>query len=100
MQGILLSDFKQVKKYLFELQQVELFELPCNHLDDILEHENKLANIYENYKTALLNVETLIKDFEDHKKSVRRLIVDHKRCKKLRKISAPASAPNVINCES
>ena len=84
-----MSHFKQVKKYLFELQQVELFELPCNHLVDIVEHEKKLAEIYENYKTALLNVEALIKEFNDHKKSVRRLIIDHKRCKKLIRMPAP-----------
>lgn len=85
MQGILMSHFKQVKKYLFELQQVEQFELPCNHLADIVEHENKLATIYENYKAALVNVQTLINEFDDHKKSVRRLIIEHKRCKKLGK---------------
>ena len=81
MQGILLSHFKQVKKYLYELKQVELFDLPCNHLDDIVEHEHKLAEIYQNYKTALVNVETFIKEFDVHKKSVRRLIIEHKRCK-------------------
>ena len=97
MQGILMSHFNQVKKYLFELQQVELFELPCNHLADIVEHENKLSEIYKNYKEALLHVETLIKDFDDHKKSVRRLIIEHKRCKKLVKL--PARAALIVNNE-
>lgn len=83
MQGILLSHFNQVKKYLNDLQQIELFDLPCNHLTAIIEHEQKLVEIYENYKTALSQVETLIKEFDGHKKSVRRLIIHHKRCRKL-----------------
>ena len=85
MQGILMSHFKQVKKYLYKLQEVESFELPCTHLEIIVEHEIKLAEIYENYKTALLNVQMLINEFDEHKKSVRRLIIEHKRCKKLGK---------------
>jgi hypothetical protein len=90
MQGILMSHFKQVKKYLYDLKQVELFDLPCNHLNDVLQHEQRLAEIYENYKTALLNVETLIEEFDVHKKSVRRLIIEHKRCKRLVRMPAPA----------
>lgn len=90
MQGILLSHFNQVKKYLYDLQQIELFDLPCNHLTAIVEHEQRLVEIYENYKTALFQVESLIKEFDGHKKSVRRLIIHHKRCKKL--LIAPTKA--------
>jgi hypothetical protein len=89
MQGILMSHFQQVKKFLSELQQVELFDLPCTHLNNIVEHEQRHAEIYQKYKTALFNVETLIKEFDVHKKSVRRLIIEHKRCKKLIRIPAP-----------
>lgn len=83
-----MSHFKQVKKYLYDLQQIELFELPCNHLTTIVEHEKKLSEIHENYKTALFKVETLIKEFDEHKKSVRRLIIEHRRCKKLVTLSS------------
>lgn len=87
MQGILMSHFNQVKKYLYDLRQLEQFKLPCNHLTVIVDHEIKLAEIYENYKTALFQVEILIKEFDEHKKSVRRLIMEHKRCKKLVRLS-------------
>lgn len=90
MQGILLSHFNQVKKYLHDLQQEEFFELPCTHAASIAAHEAKLREIYENYKTALSQVELLIKDFDQHKKSVRRLIISHKGCKKLLSVPAPS----------
>lgn len=82
MQGILSSHFKQVKKYLLDLQQVEVLKSSCNHNALIEEHENRLSEIYDNYKKALSNIEIHIKEFDAHKKSVRRLIVEHKKCKK------------------
>lgn len=89
-----MSHFNQVKKYLYDLRQIEQFELPCNHLTTIVEHDNKLAEIYENYKTAMFQVEILIKEFDEHKKSVRRLIMEHKRCKKLLRVSTQVMSAN------
>ena len=82
MQGILASQFNQVKKYLLNLQQVDLLKSSCNHNELIQEHETKLSEIYDNYKKALSKIEVHIKEFDAHKKSVRRLIVEHKKCKK------------------
>lgn len=88
MQGILMSHFKQVEKYLTKLQEGDYFDLTCTHIDTIVAHEKKLAEIYESYRQALQNVEVLISDFKEHKKSVRRLIMEHKRCKKMVKQQA------------
>lgn len=82
MQGILLFHYKTLQEYLNKLQEEEVYNLPCEHEGQILQHEQKLKEIYINYQEALIQVSVILKEFEEHKQSIRRLMYNHKQCRK------------------
>ncbi len=83
MQGILRSHYKLVENYLNKLLAENALHVPCTyHYESILEHKEKLKDIYENYQKSLSQMAELIKQFDDHKQSVRRLIILQKKKKK------------------
>lgn len=82
MQGILLFHYKTLEDYLNKLQQAEVYNLPCEHEKLILEHEERLKEIYINYQEALKQVSIILKEFEEHKQSIRSLMYHHKQCRK------------------
>jgi hypothetical protein len=83
MQGILRSHYKLVENYLNKLLDENALIITCpQHYESILEHKEKLSDIYENYQKALSQMAELIKQFDDHKQSVRKLIILQKKKKK------------------
>jgi len=85
MQGIQQFHFKSLQQYLQKLLQDDLFNLPCEHVELIKRHEEKLNELYTNYLASLERVSHAISQFEDHKRSIRRLIIHHKQCKKVQR---------------
>jgi hypothetical protein len=82
MQGILRSHYKLVEEYLNKLQQENLVN-PCYPSSEIiLQHKEKLSEIYQNYREAFEQMSIIIGQFEEHKQSVRRLISLQKKKKK------------------
>jgi hypothetical protein len=81
MRGILYSHYKLVEEYLNKLQEENLVNPPS--IDDalILQHKEKLNEIYKNYRGAFEQMSFLIKEFEMHKESVRRLLILQNRKK-------------------
>ena len=80
MQAILLVHYKALQQYLHKLQEEEAFYLPCEHSDVIMQHEEKLKEIYNNYQETLEQVSLIIKQFDEHKQAIRRLMALHKQC--------------------
>ncbi len=83
MQGILRSHYKLVEDYLNKLLAENVLNVPCPyHHESIVEHKHKLNEIYNNYQETLSQMAEIIKQFEDHKQAVRRLIILQKKKKK------------------
>jgi hypothetical protein len=82
MQGILHSHYKLVENYLAKLHEENLVNSYCPYYETILQHKEKLNLIYENYKVAFEQITFITKQFEEHKQSVRRLIIMQKKKKK------------------
>jgi hypothetical protein len=94
MRGIQLFHYKYLLDHLRKLQQVETFELPCEHANMIIQQEEKLKDIYNNYQLAIENVSFIIKQFEEHKRSIKKVMVHHQKfCSKhskRKKVQLPA----------
>jgi BMFP domain-containing protein YqiC len=56
---------------------------PCEHVALILEHEKKLHEIYTNYKQARDEVGLVIKQFEEHKLTIMRVIAYDKQSRRI-----------------
>lgn len=83
MQGILRSHYKLIEDYINKLLAENVLDVPCPYqYESILAHKEKLNEIYDNYQETLSQMSTLIKQFEEHKQSVRRLIILQKKKKK------------------
>jgi uncharacterized protein (DUF927 family) len=98
MRGILYSHYKLVEEYLNKLQQENLANPFCVDDELILQHKEKLSEIYKNYRGAFEQMSLLIKEFEEHRESVRRLLILQNRKKGqsqknvLQMLSAPAKS--------
>ncbi len=83
MQGILRSHYKLIEDYLNKLLAENVLDVPCPYqYESILAHKEKLNEIYDNYQETLSQMSALKKQFEEHKQSVRRLIILQKKKKK------------------
>jgi hypothetical protein len=96
MQGILRTHYKLVEQYLNKLQEESVVNPLCTYGESILQHKNKLNEIYENYREAFEQMSMIIKQFEEHKQSVKRLVVLQKKKKKeMTKISGKTSTISI-----
>ena len=83
MQGIQLYQYKLLQESLKRLKtEPGYFNEQCPTLDTIKQHEEKLNNIYMEYQASLENLSGIIKQFDQHKQSIRRVISLHKKCRK------------------
>jgi len=82
MQGIQLFEYKSLQEYLQRIRQDELCTMPCEHTEQVAAYEEKLNEIYSNYQMAWEQVSVTIRQFEEHKLSIRRLLSQHKSCRK------------------
>lgn len=97
MQAIQLFHYKAFLNYLHKLRQAESSELSCEHMNMITQHEEKLKAIYDNYQAALEQVSDIIRQFDDHKQSIRRLMILHKQQRKhFKKKNIDNSSPYII----
>jgi len=81
MQGIQLFEYKALMDYLQRLQEdapVQEHSVDCEHCNALVAHEEKLKAIYLNYKTAKNDVANIIREFEEHKMAIRRLVAYRK----------------------
>ena len=79
MQGIQFFEYKTLKNTLDKLQETLASRLLEEQRDAVVEYDEKLTEIYGNYRLALEDVAQFIKQFEDHKLSIRRLAASHKQ---------------------
>jgi LPS O-antigen subunit length determinant protein (WzzB/FepE family) len=94
MQGILRSHYKLVEEYLNKLQEENLTNQYCPYYETILQHKVKLYEIYQNYRETFEQMTMITKQFEEHKQSVKRLIIMQKNKKKeMLKVSANSYKP-------
>jgi LPS O-antigen subunit length determinant protein (WzzB/FepE family) len=92
MQGILRSHYKTVEEYLNKLQEENLANQYCPYYETIFQHKEKLYDIYKNYRETFEQMTMIVKQFEEHKQSVKRLIIMQKNKKKeMLKLSANSS---------
>ena len=78
MQGIQLFEYKSLLESLNKLKQVDIFTLPEEEADSVLTQEKKLHDIYKNYQLSLQQVSDHIRQFEEHKNSIRRLMKNNR----------------------
>ncbi len=82
MQAIQFFHHKCLMEFLLKLQQESISPFPFEHAELIVQHEVKLKEIYSNYQLALNQVSIIISQYEDHKRSVRKLVKQHKSYKR------------------
>ena len=84
MNAIQRYHYDRLQDYLKHLQkESEIFQLPVEHIIEIMEMEERLKQLYGNYQSSLLQVAELIKQYEREHRSVKRLMSSHKNyCKK------------------
>jgi predicted chitinase len=74
----------RLQGYLIQLKhESEVFKLPDEHLNTVVQQEKKLIQVYNKYQAALEEVAILIKQYDKEHQSVRRLMFMHKRYRKL-----------------
>ena len=83
MQAIQLFEYKYLQENLQKIQQEDLYDLPCEHSEMILQYQDKLKEIYEQYQLALEQVSAVIDMYNKQKLATRRLISHHRSCKKV-----------------
>lgn len=82
MQGIKFFEYKYLLDNLNRLKEDNTSLFPEGHGEQILHSEEKLLKIYEDYRISLVRVAEIIKQFDDHKMAIRKLVSRHKNCKK------------------
>jgi hypothetical protein len=82
MQGILHSQYKLVEEYINKLQEENLTNSYCPYYESIYKHKETLSEIYKNYREAFEQMTIIVKQFEEHKQSIKRLIILQKKEKK------------------
>ncbi|MBC7936591.1 MAG: hypothetical protein H7Y86_14670 [Rhizobacter sp.] len=83
MHAIQRYHYDRLQGYLQRLQlESEIFQLPDDHLNTIVQQEKKLQQLYSNYQATLQQVAVLIKQYDQEHKSVRQLIISHKQYRK------------------
>jgi hypothetical protein len=81
MQGIQSFDYKLLLGHLHRLHEAGTFLVPCEHSQLILEQEERLIETYRNYLVAVEDVAMIIRQFEEQKLAIRRLVTIHKNCR-------------------
>jgi hypothetical protein len=79
MQGIQLFEYKTLLESLNKLKEREYFHLPEEQSEIVLQKENRLKEIYSNYQLSLEQVSACIRQFEQHKNAIRKLMKDNKQ---------------------
>jgi hypothetical protein len=74
MQGIKLSEYKILLTSLNQLREVDNLNLSEEQFRTILDREERLKEVYRDYLRSLEQVSENIRQFEDLKNSIRRLI--------------------------
>jgi DNA-directed RNA polymerase subunit H (RpoH/RPB5) len=82
MRGILRTHYEQVDKYLNKLQEENITTKNSVCPEEILAHKEKLSEIYKNYRETFEKIAMLTIQFEEHRQSVKRLIILQKNKKK------------------
>ena len=82
MQGILRSHYKTVEEYINKLHEENVTYQYCPYYETIFQHREKLYDIYKNYRETFEQMTIIIKQFEEHKQSVKRLVIMQKNKKK------------------
>ncbi|CAN5871767.1 hypothetical protein BH11BAC4_BH11BAC4_04580 [soil metagenome] len=81
MQGIQLFDYKYFLEHLRKLREADTYHFPCEHAVVIAAHEDKLKEIYQSYQLAMEDVSTIVRQFDEQKLAIRRLVNHHRNCR-------------------
>lgn len=92
MQGISLADFKKLLASLNNLSQIEMMDFTEDHFKKVIEKEKRLKEIYANYQLSLQLVSENIRQFEDHKLAIRKLMKESRLYLKNKKKAKALSA--------
>ena len=82
MQGIKFFEYKYLLDNLKKIKEENTSLFPEGHEEQILLSEEKLVKIYEDYRMSLIKVAEIIRQFDEHKVTIRKLVSRHKNCKK------------------
>ncbi|MEO6670305.1 MAG: hypothetical protein ABIN36_12560 [Ferruginibacter sp.] len=84
MQGIPFFHFKCLREDVEKIhQQSDVLRLPPEHREMIIAHKEKLNSVYDEYEDTLKKLSIIIKEYRDQQIAIRRLMIMHKRYKKL-----------------
>ncbi|MBC7937948.1 MAG: hypothetical protein H7Y86_21585 [Rhizobacter sp.] len=93
MQGIRSTEVKILLESLNILRQAGMLNLPEDQFETVIKTENELKEIYANYKISLQQVSENIRQFENHKLSIRRLMrINRHHLKDLKNKQSPAAS--------
>jgi hypothetical protein len=79
MKGILYSNYQLLAESLSKLERENIIQQPSLQFEAIAAHKETLAEIYKDYKRLHAEIMDSIMRFEEHKQSIRRLIILQKR---------------------
>lgn len=80
MHGIQRHQHDQLMKYLVQLEEEsKTLQLPCDHLNRVIQHAKKMKDLYGIYQDTLQRVGILVKQYELEQKATRRIIVFQKK---------------------
>ena len=100
MQGILRSHYKTVEEYINKLHKENVTYQYCPYYETIFQHREKLYDIYKNYRETFEQMTIIIRQFEEHKQSVKRLIILQKNKKKeMLKVSSTSNKSLMQNTQ-
>lgn len=91
MQGIQFTEFKKLLTSLSSLTESDTPLLPEAQLNNVIENEKKLKEIYGNYLLLLKQLSENVRQFESHKQVIRKLMKEHRQYLKYKEKSAVAA---------
>jgi hypothetical protein len=99
MRGILRSHYKQVEGHLNKLVEENILNQNYTCPETIFEHKKKLQDIYKNYRETFEKMALLTIQFEEHKHSIKRLIIKQRNIKRamLKKSKVKTKQPLILS---
>ena len=86
MNAIQRYQYDRLQELLKHLQkESETLHLPIEHLNEIVEKQERLNQLYINYQSSLLQVFELIQEYEQERRDIKCLMNNHRNFRKNKK---------------
>ena len=83
MNAIQRYQYDRLQDLLKHLQkESETLHLPVEHLNEIIEKEERLNQLYINYQSSLLKVFEWIQEYEQERRAIKSLVNSHRNYRK------------------